>query len=297
MKQMKQTKQLLILTGLTVCLFACQTDGEDAGFLVDRVTPVKAEFKYLADPEARFAVEYAGVEVDNSLPFTNEIGMIRYESKKTAYIKENSMSNLLQVYRFENDERIIDMEAQVDVPAVSTGFTIPLVQLAAGSPVQVLNMPEAATDSNSIAVQFFYADPSQPEEVKLTILAVNRPSLDDAFNRLNNVPANAKDTMETITLRRSELNEPVILNPNLFKDSNSGLAARFFYKVSDLDGGILQNYPNDVGNNPPEIKIITRQTINFTSYSEYKSAIMRFGYKSAAEVFASPVTLLNGEKW
>jgi hypothetical protein len=38
---------------------------------MDRTTPVRIEFKYLADPSAQFAVEYAGEEVADTLPYDN----------------------------------------------------------------------------------------------------------------------------------------------------------------------------------------------------------------------------------
>jgi hypothetical protein len=293
MKQMKQTKQLLILTGLAVCLAACQTDGEDAGF-IGRVTPVGAEFKFIADPTAEFVVEYAGVEIDNN--------------KKVAYIKENNMSNLLQVYRVENDKRTLELKEQVEVSPViiknnadidiNKRFTIQLAQLAAGSPVQLLNAPPAppSTDSSSIAVQFFYGDVNQPEEVKITILAIDQYSRALLISEGVSVPANMKDTITEINLQRGKLSEPVVLDLYRFKNNVYQMAAQFFYEVSDPVGNtILQDYSDITNNNPVEIKISSKRK-NSIPYSDYKSAIMQFEHKDNI-LFASPVTVLNGEKW
>jgi hypothetical protein len=285
--------------GLAICFTACQTDGEYTTSM-DHVTPVKAEFKYIADPDARFAVEYAGVEVDSSLPFTNEVGM-RYESKETAYINESSMSNLLRVYRLgSNGERIPDMEEQVEVLPVSNGFVIPLAQLAAGSPVQILSVPEAATDSNSIALQFFYGDVNQPEEVKITILAVDQYSLLVKSYNLNNVHDTMKAEVGEITLRRGELSERVVLNFYRFKHPNPSydLASKFYYKISNpTDGNILQDYKAaSLAANAAEIKPESAVR-NKIPYAIYKSAIMRFTYKDTSMKFASPTELLKGEKW
>ncbi|MDR0768403.1 MAG: hypothetical protein LBE71_00615 [Dysgonamonadaceae bacterium] len=288
----------LVLMGLAICFTACQTDGEYTPSM-DRVTPVKAEFKYIADPDARFAVEYAGVELSDTLPyiFNNGLGTVRFDSKKTAYVSENSMSNLLRVYRLENDERIVDMEAQVDVSAVSTGFTIPSAQLAADSPVQILSVPEAATDSSSTAVQFFYGDPSQPEEVDITILAVDQYSLLMKSYNLNNVHDTMKAEVGEINLQRGELSERVVLNFYQFKNPSGQAAAKFYYRVYDGEGTLLQDYKAaSSATNAAEIKPESAVR-NKIPYATYKSAIMQFTYKDTSMQFASPTELLKGEKW
>jgi hypothetical protein len=291
--------------GLAICFTACQTDGEYADNLVGRVTPVQAEFKYIADPEARFAVEYADVELSDTLPYDHVSGR-QFKSRGVAYIKENSMSNLLRVYRLENGKRIPDLEAQVEVlPVVVQGdggnnSMINLAQLAAGSPVQILSVPEAPTDSSSIAVQFFYGDASQPEEVKITILAVDNYSLTQKkpTYTLSNVPEELKDTVTIINLRRAELSEPVVLNLNIFGEINEKkLAAKFYYCVHNAaDNSLLQDYKvsssttNAAEINPEASTIIKTHPV-------YKSAVMQFTYKDASMKFASPKTLARGEKW
>jgi hypothetical protein len=285
--------------GLAICFTACQTDGEYTPSM-DRVTPVKAEFKYIADPDARFAVEYAGVELSDTLPyiFNDGLGTVRFDSKKTAYVSENSMSNLLRVYQLEsNGERTLKLEEQVEVLPVSNGFVIPLVQLAADSPVQILNAPPA-TDSSSIAVQFFYGDANQPEEVKLTILAVDFLSLAQKSYNLNNVPDTMKVEVGEINLQRCELSERVVLNFYQFKNPSGQTAAKFYYKISNpTDGNILQDYKAaSSAANAAEIKPESAVR-NKIPYATYKSAIMRFTYKDTSMKFASPTELLKGEKW
>ncbi|MDR0680556.1 MAG: hypothetical protein LBG15_01715 [Dysgonamonadaceae bacterium] len=206
-------KQLSILITMAVCFAACQTDGEYADDLVGRITPVQVEIKYLADPEARFAVEYADIELSDVLP-RYHISGLQYRSLRTAYIKENSMSNLLRVYRMENGERTMDLEEQVEVlPVVVQGdgnvsSMINLVQLAAGNHVQILSVPEAPADSSAIALQFFYGDGRQPEAVKITVLAVDQYSLITAKPKayvIENVPAEIKPA----SVKRNGIDCPV----------------------------------------------------------------------------------------
>jgi hypothetical protein len=312
MKQLSiKTLQLSILIVMAGILAACQTDGEYAE-LMNRITPVRAEFKYIADPTARFSVEYAGLELADSLPyfFTEGNGALMYESRNVVYVNENHMNNLLRVYRLENGERKLDLEEQVGVLPVVVGgggnygenvySAITLVQMAAGSPVQVLPAPEAPADSNSIAVQFFYSDALQPEEVKITILAVDGYSLITTKPKtyvLDSVPDTMKAEVEEINLRRNEISETVVLNLYQFKNPKAQLAARFFYRVSDSAGNVLQDYKaGSASTNSAEIKPASAIK-NKIPYPTYKSAIMQWTYKSATEPFASPVVLQDGEKW
>jgi hypothetical protein len=297
-----KTLQLSILIVMAGILAACQTDGEYAE-LMNRITPIRAEFKYIADPEARFAVEYAGVELG---VFT----LSGSQSRNTVYVNENRMNNLLRVYRLENDERKLDMEEQVGVLPVVVGGSgnygdnvysaISLVQLSAGSPVQVLPTPETPADSSSIALQFFYSDALQPEEVKITILAVDQYSLITTKPKtyvLDSVPDTMKAEVEEINLRRGEISETMVLNLYQFKNPTAQLAARFFYRVSDSAGNVLQDYKvGSTSTNSAEIKPASALK-NKIPYPTYKSAIMRWTYKSATEPFASPVVLQDGEKW
>jgi hypothetical protein len=289
---------------LIILLASCQTDGEYAEWAT-RTTPVRAEFKYLAEAEARFAVEYDGKVVADTLPYSKP-GRIANVSD-VIYLNENRMNGLLRVYRLGNGERILETEEEIVISPVIVGpggsnnnpySAINLVQLAAGSPVQVMHSPETPADSSAIALQFFYGDGRQPEKVRISLLAVDQYSLITKQYKLANVPDTMKVETGEIALRRGELSETVTLDLNLFgEDLNKGLAAKFYYRVSDPDGHLLQDYkPASSAANAAEIKPES-VTKNKIPRPVYQSAVMQWGYKSAAEPFASPTVLLNGEKW
>ena len=294
-----------LLVYLSTCLlFSCQTDGEYADW-TGRVTPLRAEFKYIADPEARFAVEYDGMELADMLPYDNGMWGLAYVSKSSVYVNESRMSGLLRVYRLGEGEPTLDMEERIDVlPVIVAGggygagvySAVNLVQLAAGSPVQVMHTPEQPADSSAIALQFFYGDARQPDAVTISLLAVDQYSLMMKSYKLDNVPDTMKATVGEIALRRGELSETVTLNLNQFGDANKGLEAKFYYRVSDPDGAVLQDYKAaSTATNAAEIKaeVLTQKRTR----PVYKSAVMQWEYKSEAVVFASPKVLMTGEKW
>lgn len=299
-------KQTLIFSCLLITVAAgltsCQTDGEYAEW-TGRVTPLRAEFKYLADPEARFAVEYEGMELADMLPYDNR--GLQYVSRTSVYVKESQMSGMLRVYRLGDGERTLDMEESVNIsPAVvgSSQFganvysTVNLVQLTAGSPVQVMHSPETPADSSAIALQIFYGDARQPDEVKISLLAVDQYSLMTKSYKLDNVPDTMKAAVGEIALHRGELSETVILNLNQFGEANRGLEAKFYYRVSDPEGAVLQDY-RAASSAATSAEIKVEVPSQKRTRPVYRSAVMQWEYKSAAVPFASPKVLMNGEKW
>jgi hypothetical protein len=289
---------LVFLTGIAGNFFSCQTDGEYADW-TGSGTPVRAEFKYLADPEARFAVEYAGMEIADTIPYNGQ-----YLGRQIVNLSESQMSGLLRIYRLENGERILETEEQIRIaPLVITGdaryvyAAITLVQLAAGSPVQALSIPETPADSSAIALQFFYADERQPGEVRVSLLAVDQYSLIVKSYKLDNVPDTMKAEAGEIVLRRGEVSETVVLNLNHFGEANKGLAAKFYYRVYDADGNLLQDYKaaSSVAK-AAEIKF-EAVTKNKIPYPVYKSTVMQWEFQAEDTPFASPKTILNGDKW
>lgn len=287
---------------------SCQTDGEHADW-TGRVTPLRAEFKYLADPEARFAVEYEGMELADTLPYSTEMWGLQYVSKSSVYVKESLTSGMLRVYRLGDGGRILDMEESVNISPVVVGSsqsganvysTVNLVHFAAGSPVEVMHTPETPADSSAIALQLFYGDARQPDEVKISLLAVDQYSLMTSKPKtytLANVPDTMKVELGEIALRRGELSETVTLDLHLFGEANRGLAAKFYYRVYGIDGTLLQDYmAASTAANSAEIKpeLMSKNKI---PRPVYQSAVMQWEYKSAAVPFASPKVLMNGEKW
>lgn len=297
-------KQISILITVAVCFVACQIDGEYASDLVGRVTPVKVELKYIADPDARFVAEYANMELD-TLPYYFSLGFV-YTSR-AVYLKENSLSNLLRVYRLKNGERTLDLEEQVEVsPVIVAGDVggaysmINLVQLTADGHVQVLNTPEAPADSSAIAVQFFYGDLRQPEAVKITVLAVDQYSLITAKPKayvIENVPAEMKAEVGEITLRRGELSNPVVLNLNRFGEAAKGLAAKFYYRVYDSAGNLLQDY-KVASSTANSVEIVPESAKRNGIYCPvYQSSVMQWEFKTEDTPFPSPKTLMSGDRW
>jgi hypothetical protein len=105
-----------------------------------------------------------------------------------------------------------------------------------------------------------------------------------------------KAAVGEIALRRGELSETVTLNLNQFGEANRGLEARFYYRVSDPEGAVLQDYrAASAAANSAEIK--AEVLASKRTHPIYQSAIMQWEYKSAAVPFASPKVLMNGEKW
>jgi hypothetical protein len=289
-----------LLIAVAAGLTSCQTDGEHADW-TGRVTPLRAEFKYLADPEARFAVEYEGMELADTLPYSTERWGLQYVSKSSVYVKESQMSGMLRVYRLGDGERTLDMEESVNISPVvvvraDNYSTVNLLQLAAGSPVEVMHTPETPADSSAIALQLFYGDARQPDEVKISLLAVDQYSLMTKSYKLDNVPDTMKAAVGEIALRRGELSETVTLNLNQFGEANRGLEAKFYYRVSGSDGAVLQDYrAASSAANSAEIKVEVPSQKR--TRPVYRSAVMQWEYKSAAVPFASPKVLMNGEKW
>jgi hypothetical protein len=180
---------------------------------------------------------------------------------------------------------------------------INLLQLSADAPVQVWQLPETPADSAAIAVQLFYGDARQADEVKITILAVDQYALLMKSNKLANVPDTMKTEVAELELNRVQLSREALLNINLYgrlgadgKPVSKGLAARFFYRVTGSDGTLIQDY--NVAN--AEIKITSAQK-DRNSYKvpfpTYKSAVMQWIYKSETIPFGSPTVTIQGDKW
>jgi hypothetical protein len=291
---------------------SCQTDGEYAGW-TERTTPLRAEFIYVADTAARFAVEYDGMELADTLPYRTMWGqneILVLQGRGLAFLSENRMKGLLRVYRLENGERILDMEEDINIsPVVVTGgnagsrgylgvySAVNLAQLVAGAPVQTVQTPELPADSTAIALQFFYADDRQPDEVRISFLTVDQYSVLMKSYKLENVADSMKADAGEIALHRGELSETLTFDLNHFGEANKGLAAKFYYRVSDRDGNILQDYKAaSAATNSIEIKPEATQR-NKIPVPVYKSALMQWEYRSEAMPFASPKVLINGEKW
>lgn len=277
-------------------LFAsCQTEG-DYYMQEEGVAPVKAEFKYMADTDARYRVEFGGLTLADTLPN-------QWMSSVPVYVKESGLTDMLRIYRLADGARTLESETEYTFkpfpvnPSSSDAASVSLVQLAAGAPVQVLQEPKTPADSAAIALQFFFADERVPERVKITIMAVDQYSLILKNYKLGNVPDDMKTEAAEVELTRGVLSETVELNLNFYGEVNNGLAARFLYKVSDAGGTILQDYK--VGSSAVatvEIKPESK-TVNKKPRPVYQSAVMQWTYQSEAVPFATPKVLMNGEKW
>jgi hypothetical protein len=289
---------------------SCSTDGEYA-YWEERTVPVMAFFQYMADNSVRYEVEYNNTVLADSLPYystVSGIGMVY--SSVSNYLRESWLNDTLRVYRLQNGGRSLELEQQLTLSPVvirgsgqNTYSAINLLQFSADAPVQVFQTPETPADSSIIALQFFYANNAQPEQVKMTILAVDQYALLVKSNKLANVADSMKTVVAEFDLAKAVLSGAIELNLNLYgrlgangKPISNGMAARFFYKVTDAGGTLIQNY--DATN--AEIKVTSTTKIkNGVSIPRptYKSGVMQWGYKSATVPFATPTAIINGDKW
>ena len=297
---------VIFCLGVIILMFSsCQTDEEYVEWN-DRMTPVRPAFVYMADNTARYAVEYAGIQLADSLPYWSSRTSSLTFTADRSYLRPSQLNSLLRVYRLEKGERILELEEELSisplvVPKADTYAAIGLIQLSAGAPVQVLTMNDNPADSTVASILFFYADGQQAlgaDSVRISIMAVDQYSLLIKGNRLDNVPDSMKTVVEEFTLAPGKLSDNIRLNVDYYTGINKGLPARFFYRISDASNGtVIQDYKaGNSASSTAEIKLSTVKRNNIP-YPVYKSSLMQWEYQSEEIPFASPAVLIDGDKW
>jgi hypothetical protein len=282
---------------------SCQTDEEYVEWN-EHITPVCPAFVYMADNTARYAVEYAGIQLADSLPYWSPRTSRLTFTADRSYLRPSQLNSRLRVYRLEEEGRVLELEEELSVspivvPRSDTYTTIGLIQLSAG--VQVLEMNSSGADSTVTSLLFFYADDRQApgaDSIRITVLAVDQYTLLIKGNRLDNVPDTMKTVTEEFTLAPGKLSDDIQLNADYYSGINRGLPARFFYRISDASNGtVIQDYKvGSSASSTAEIKLSAVKRDNIP-YPVYKSSLMQWKYQSEEIPFASPEVLINGDKW
>ncbi len=284
MKNINSFKYLLIIS---VCIFfSCETDAKYE--VTDRLTSLKVSIPFLENNTARYRIDFGDIQVTDSLPFIDNFS--RLISNKAVFIKEKNLVKDLKIWRKNAD----GSETFESSNLVNASKEIQLLQLIDKSKLVIFN-PINPNENNKtqIATQFFYADNLQPNQINISIIAVDFYALLLAFNNPNNVATNKKIEIKNFTLEKSKLSEIIFLDLDLFKQVN-GINTVYLYKITDIEtGSILQNYGVDnvsVSNSKIEIPA------NNNLYPKYKYTLFRLKHNSTLIPYKSN-SLIVGNLW
>jgi hypothetical protein len=295
---MKKIKRLF-LSIIGFVFYSCQT--EAIYDIEDVVAEISIAIPYLENPNARYRIDYGQVQVIDSLPFVNKNGVTyQFNTNKSVLLKEKNLNEELKIWRYQpNGTQILESTIPINF---NDKRKIQLLQFADNSNLSLfepINPPsDQRTQTNT---QFFYADNNQPPQVNVTILAVDSFALLLASGQNpNNVSADKKREIKTITLNKGVLSEIVTLDLNLFKQAN-GLQTIFLCKITDAQTNtILQNYGT---NNATTVnsQIIIPSTSGEPSSTRginpvNKFTLFQWKYNSPTTPFKANL-LINGDKW
>jgi hypothetical protein len=287
---MKKYIVYIILPIITAFIInSCTTEGKYQ--VEETLVSVGAKIPYLENPKARYRIDFGNTKLTDSLPFINADGtQTVFQSQALVYIKEKELSQNLKVWRLgANGSETLESNTQVTAPA--NGF-ISLLQLSNNSPVTVYKPVAPPVDKISQTnVQFFYANAAQPNQVRVTILAIDfiaflQPPILSNFNTL---PANQKSEIATFIINKGELSAPVTLDLKLF---TSVAANAFFYKITNPSTGVvIQDYTYTP--TPASTRI---QPAAIGQNPKFKFSVFQWNYTSASVPFKAAV-LIDGEEW
>lgn len=284
-----------------VLLTSCDTQGDYLS--TDTYTTISARLSYAVD-SVSYQINFGNRTLDTLPSFP----ILSWEAK-VGYYAQNELTDTLKVWKLTSGN---PAELQLDtVVSIAPRGTFNFMQVASGVPLQLVKDAATLTDNSHCQLQFFYADPLQPQQVTIDMLAVDQYSLLLKGGKLASLPDTAKSVIATFTLSRNQLSEPVIFNIQQFARFNKGLSAKFFYRITDTATGTLlqdyntKNYNAAASSKVAEIYIpLTKR--NAKDYPMYKSFIMKWDYKSTALSFGTPPINLNeldnyllakGDKW
>ncbi|WP_310554515.1 hypothetical protein [Flavobacterium sp.] len=266
---------------------SCTTEGKYE--VEDTLVTVATKIPYLENPNARYRIDFGTTKLTDSLPFINSDGTQTVFESTVAYFKEKELTQDLKIWRL-GASGTETLESTTPVTAPANGF-ISLLQLSDSSPLTVYNPIAPPADKTSQTnVQFFYANAAQPNQVRVTILAIDFIEfLTTAGQNFNNLTADKKSEIATFIINKGELRAPVTLDLKLF---NSAGANAFFYKITDpVSGVILQDYKANSSITNSRIAITTTGT-----NPKFKFSLFQWGYTSSIVPFKA-TALIDGDVW
>ncbi len=290
---MKKVTLITLFASISAMLFSsCETTGVYE--IDDNLVPISANIAYLENNTARYQIDFGQEKLADSLPYFSKdntgISNLVYTSKGT-FLKQKKLTQDLKIWRLTKDGGKI-LESNIVISAPEKGGTISLLQLSDGSPLSYFNpiapSIDKTTQTNS---QFFYTGVSLPDELKVSILAVEYLTfLTIARQDFNNLPIDKKKDLPIFTLKKGVLSDAVALDLNMYKQIN-GVPTAFFYKITNAETGeILQDYNKDI-----KINLHTSETIK--TNPKYKCSLFRLKYTNVATNPFRVENFINRYEW
>jgi hypothetical protein len=273
---MKKVIVITLFASLSAILFnSCETTGVYE--IDDNLVPISANIAYLENNSARYQVDFGQEKLADSLPYLSKsntgVYSLIYASKGT-FLKQKKLTQDLKIWRLGKDGSKI-LESNIVITAPEKGGTISLLQLSDKSPLSYFNpIPPSSDKTTHTNTQFFYVGANQPNQLKISILAVEYLTfLTTARQDFNNLPIDKKKELPTFTLKKGILSEELALDLNMYKQVN-GVPTAFFYKITNPETGeILQNY-----NKSNKIDL---QTATIKTNPKFKCSLFRINYNNA----------------
>lgn len=284
-------KNIISLLCFFVICLVCSCDTEGTPEVTQSLTTISAKMEYMINEDARYRVEFGNIVLADSLPRLLDAGQgLTSPLSLPAYINTQELTRELKVWRLgANGEQTLELNTQVT--GKENGI-ISLLQLSEDMPVSYFQPVYPPNDKISQTMaQFVFSETEQPQEVNVSILAVDYYSLLMASNNINNVSSSRKEVVAEFNLSKGIVSIPVTLDLNIFEGVNNNLPAQFFYRITDVQTGtILQDY--NVNN-----KITVQTQSGLQLNPEYKFTLFQWEYQSLAIPFKKPIALINGEEW
>lgn len=283
-------KKITFLICLTVAglLFSCDTDGTPE--ITQTLTTVSVKLDYMENPDVRYRVQFGDVVIADTLPrVINEEQGLTSPQSLPAYINIKQLTQSLKVWKLGNGEQTLVLDTEV---TASENGVISLLQLTDDGGISYFQpvFPPKDKTTQTIA-QVVYSEDEQPDEVSVSILAVDYYSLLVASNNINNVSFSRKKIIAEFNLSKSVVSPPITLDLDMFAGVNNNLPAQFFYRISNIQtGAIIQDYNV---NNKINVQTISGLQLN----PLYKFTLFQWEYQSATMPFKKPVALINSGEW
>ncbi len=284
---MKKIKSITILTSIMGFLFySCETNGTYE--VKDVLVPTKASVVYMQNPAARYQIDFDNIRISDSLPYFDKKNNLLNFVSKEIYIKQNE-EKLIKIWRLgANGSQTLESATMVN-----SKNGLQLLQMSDNLPLTYYIRPQAppADKTTQTNVQFFYADTNQPDQVKITILAVEYLTFLIKGQNFDNLSDDKKKEIASFDLKKGDLSSVFTLDLDFYKEINK-VATGYYYKITNTaTGTIIQDY-----NKLNKIIITAGPTPQTQLFPKFKTSLFKWSYTGVANPFMV-VGVINGENW
>ncbi len=203
-------------------------------------------------------------------------------------VPDNDLNGIVSVwYKTSPTDSVKVYNKQQSVERAST---LNFIQLSETSPMELFEFPAAPDTDSKTKVQLFYDTATQPDAIKVKVLAVDRYQFQvKAQSNFNSPNLTLKEVVAEFTLNKNELSQPLDLNLNQFNGGTNNYEAQFYYQIENaITGTVIQAYNKNV-----KISVDAQGSTASTRFkAKYQYTLPKFG-TSGTYPFNTPEMLIN----